>query len=1310
MGNFKRRFVFWVSLILLGFGNVESIAQENSKIEKLSEINGDFQKINAVQKDSLGNLWIASNTHVERYNSYESEFFNFFKGLPKDTGKINTVFIDSQNQIWVGAENGLLKYNGLKGSFESIPSERPTTQANVHQITEGKNGILWLGCSNGIWNYSGKKLALISIFPAEQSVNHLIYVNQNILFGTSKGFFKLNENSIEYKKIALPGNKNWDIQSLLFTGDFYLIGTREDGLYKTNTDFSSTEKIYSLPYSSQKTPISGIAMDGAGNFYVGTQGDGLLILDKGLRLIAHFQQEETNLFSLSDNYLNGLFLDKQNTLWVSTTSGQINSINIRENNFEFIRHDPNKYSSLADNFTTAIEKDKNGNVWFGTRQGLSIWNPKNNSWQHLKNLSFTKESNIPDDIKDLHADDIHMWVATYNDGVYKVNINTFLRAQYSIDSKVKIELQKVNSLLVDSNKNVWAGGAEGDLTKIKPNGDIRSFSLKGIDAMLELASGDVIAAGKNGVFKILKAKNEVIPIGKLDPNGKNLPYFTINSISETNSRKIVLATEGAGIVVYDPAKDSFKIINKLSGLPSNRIQGLIIYGKNDVWAGTSKGLVNFKLEENPEIRVFDKEDGLLSAVFTRGSFAQLDDRLAFGTFKGVSIFNPDKLKNIPETTPNVVIGSVGIYSEENEVKQLSNMNLEKPLSLDHDKNSISFNFFAIQPGDRDQLNYSWKLDGFDQNWSNSSSQNNVNYANLSPGNYTFLVKARNSNGKWSPAQEVSLNIKSPWWFTTNAYIGYAAVIILLLLIPFYVFRIGKTRRLEASRSTVYTNLNQEIGTPLTILLASLESISEDANSESNYRLKNIVHRLKMLLEPVLNSPETGLHINKQHPTIKGISVREFMEALVKDLEPLLSQKKMKVIVNDQWNQEFFYYDLDYMNRIFFNIISNSIRYAFEEGKIIINLIPTNLGDLKVQIADNGLGLPVADQKIINEYYQSSKSGIAKAKSGQMDLLYVKDFIDKIGGSIVFESSKNQGTTFTLILKNQKEGAIPVENPGKIEDRTMSNTEKVVLSETDNPVPIPSESIKILIAEGNDELRKVFQESFKMLGEVYEAKNGMQAYEIAARIHPDILITDFELLVMNGLTLSEALKNNLGLMEMPVYLMFSESNSPQLPQNIEDAGLTLVKKPVNLDSLYQLIAAKLGIQVSLPFKNASLSERNSNLLKGDSDNEFIIRMEKLLIENISNTAFSVEELSDAMGISSKMLYLKLKTIQGRTPLDFILITKLNFARNLLDNGNSDLSEVARKSGFQNKDIFFSAYKKHFGYMPGTIMHKKGPDKV
>ena len=1083
MGYFKLKLVFSILLILPCFVK----AQELPKIGKLSEINGDFQKINAVQKDSLGNLWIASDTHIERYNSHHSEFFNFFRGLPEGTGKINTVYIDAKNQIWVGAESGLLKYNRPKGYFEAIPSERPTTQANVQQITEDDTGALWLGCSNGIWNYSGQKVALISIFPAEQSVNNLRYVNQNIMFGTSKGFFSLNKNSIEYKKINLPGNINWNIQSLLFTGNFYLIGTQDDGLYKTNIDFSITEKIYSLPYTSQKIPISGLSMDASGNFYVATQGDGLLILDKDLRLISHFLQGENNQFSLSDNNLNGLFLDKQNTLWVSTTSGQINSINIRENNFEFIRHDPNKYSSLADNFTTAIEKDKNGNVWFGTRQGLSIWNTKNNSWQHLKNLSFTKESTIPDDIKDLHADDVHMWIATFNDGVYKVNINTFLRAQYSIDSKVKIELQKVNSLLVDSNKNVWAGGEEGDLTKIKPNGEIKSFSLKGITAMLELASGDILAAGKNGVFKIRKAKNEILPIDKLQPNAKNLPYFAINSISETYSGKIILATEGAGIVIYDAARDSYKLINKITGLPSNRIQGLIIYGKNDIWASTSKGLVNFKLEANPVIRVFDKEDGLLSAVFTRGSFAQLDDKLAFGTFKGVSIFNPEKLKNLPETAPNVMIGSVGIFSSENGLQQLSSANPEKKLNLTHEWNSISFNFFAIQPENQTELNYSWKLEGFDKEWSNPANQNNVNYANLAPGNYTFLVKGRNSYGKWSPVEEVSLYIKSPWWFTTNAYIGYALAFIILLLITFFVSRNINRRKLKVANSSVYNNVSEEV-------------------------------------------------YNEKNPEV----------------------------------------------------------------------------------------------------------------------------------------------------------------------------EKSVLPEINKLVPIPSESIKILIAEGNDELRKLFLETFRKFGEVHEAKDGMQAYEIAARIHPDILIADFDLPVMNGWILSEALKNNMHLMEMPVYLMFSESNESQLPQNLEDERVSFIKKPVNLDSLFQLIAAKLKMKVSLPYINTSLSERNSNLLKSDFDDEFTTKMEQLLKKNISDSSFSVEELSAAMGISSKALYLKLKTIQGITPLDYILKTKINFAKNLIDNGNSDLAEVARRSGFQNRDIFFSAYKKHFGYMPGIILRRKNDE--
>lgn len=1334
MGNFKLKIFLAGSLILLGNAISDCFAQEIQGIEKLTEINESFEKINEIQQDSIGNLWIASDNHVQRYNSFFSEFYSQFKGMPENVGQINTLFIDSQNRIWTGTENGLYRYDPEKNVFVSIPSERANTKTNVQQIAEDELGKIWIGSNSGIWNFSQNQLVLISPFPSMQSVNKLAPVDKRIVFGTSKGLFSLSKNTGHYKKIPLSSNKDFNIRSILFTGEYYLIGTQENGLFKIDKNFSNPEKVYSLPYSTQKTPIADISLDKAGNVYIASNGDGLLILNENLKQTSHYLHEEGNNLSLSDNGLNGLFLDKYNTLWVSTVTGQINSINLKQNNFIFLRHDPKKYSSLADNFTTAIEEDKNGNVWFGTREGLSVWNRSSDSWQHLKNLSFKYQSKIPDIIRDLQADDMHMWVATFNDGVYKININTFLRAQYSTDASNKTGLQKVNALLVDTNKNLWAGGEDGNLTRISPNNEIKSFTLRGISAMAQLVNGDVLAAGKNGVFNIHTGSNTFQQIKKLEPNTKNLPYFNINAISETLAGEIVLATEGAGIVIYDPQTGSVKVIDVKAGLPSNRIQGLLIYGRNEVWAGTNKGLVNFVIEDNPTIRVFDKDDGLLSAVFTRGSFAQLDNKLAFGTLKGVSVFNPNKLKSKPETVPNILFGSLDVRSKEEGTKSLANFSSGKKLNLETDQNSFHIKFYGMTPGDYSQLAYSWKLEGLDSEWSEPSTQNEANYANLAPGNYTFLVKGKKAHGPWSSIKEVSMSIAAPWWMSTGAYVIYGLLLLALIVIPFYLFRIHKKRENKAARSKFYSNLNQEIGTPLNILLTSLDTIAEE-ESKSKHRLKNTVNRLKQLLEPILNFHPSKMRKENATPVISKITLNSYFEELVKDFNPLLRQKHLEIIINNQWNKEFFYYDADNLNRIFFNLISSAIKYSFDEGKIIINLIGTNKGDLKIQVADNGLGLPRGDQKVIKEYYRSSRSGAVAENSEHINLLYVKDFIDKLGGTIVFESSKNQGTTFTLILKNHIKDEV-TETPSSKEIKEVVVEEPILKKEPENKITstakpieldkkveliesipqeiearseINSEEIRILIVEDNDELRKVFVQSFKKLGEVFDAKNGLEAYEIASRIIPNAIITDFDMPGMDGITLYNALKENIDLKNVPVFVMITEEGKMEISVEDQSESLQLIGKPVNLELLLEKVDEKINASDSKPFVNNKLSERNSNLLKGGLDDKFISNLETLIIQNIQDSSFTVENLSEAIGMSSNSFYLKLKKSNGLTPLDFINTTKLVYAKSLINKGESDLSEVARQAGFQNKDIFFSSFKKHFGFMPGTIMEKDTPSK-
>src|SRR5690606_6882866 len=271
MGYFKLRVFFLVLIIAgsIGFDNI--FAQGIPETEIFNGINGDFQQIKGVQQDELGNLWIASDSHIEKFNSHKSIFFNNFKGLPKGTGEINTIFIDSKDRIWIGTNTGLIKYDPIKDHFIQIAIESETPK--IGEILEDEKGVLWLGATNGIWKYEGEKLFLSAKFPEEKSVNQLLSVGNEIVFGTAAGLFVLTKDSGFYKKIKF--SKELNIQSLEYSGDFYLIGTLADGLYRTYPDFTSLDKVYTLPYSSNGVAITGISHDRSGNFYIATKGDGL---------------------------------------------------------------------------------------------------------------------------------------------------------------------------------------------------------------------------------------------------------------------------------------------------------------------------------------------------------------------------------------------------------------------------------------------------------------------------------------------------------------------------------------------------------------------------------------------------------------------------------------------------------------------------------------------------------------------------------------------------------------------------------------------------------------------------------------------------------------------------------------------------------------------------------------------------------------------------------------------------------------------------------------------------------------------------
>ena len=1313
MGHFKLK-VYLLALLAIFINQIpESFAQTKLEVEAFSGIEGISGNVKDVKEDGRGNLWILTSLQVHKYNPAGSESFTKFSGLPPEVGILNGIFVDDRDNVWVSADNGLLKLEPGQQDFSRLS----TNGVKTKKVTGAKGGALWIATNEGIWISNGKELSFVAGFPEAQEVNDLVKVDNQLLIATSHGFFSLTLNGT-LRPIPLPGYSKLNIEKLLFDGSSYFLGTEKDGLLRMSADFKKLQKIYSLPYSARQVAITDLATDNQGNLYISTLGDGLVVLDNNLDLVSHLRKEDGKTAFLDDK-LTQLYLDKFNRLWIASEGGGFYSVNLKQNIFELVANEPGRYSSLSNNFTTAIEEDSNGNLWFGSKDGLSIWNTKYNSWQHLKNLSFTRRFPNPDVIKDLQADGEHMWIATFNDGVYKVNINTLLRAHYAVDAKNKIGLQKVNTLQLDHQKNIWAAGEDGGLVQIKHNGQINQFQLQGINTLLSSASGELIAGGKKGIFRISPVNGAIEPIKSLAPNAGALSYLNINAIKESATGELVFATEGAGVVIYDPLQDTYQVVSE--GLPSENIKSLEIFGRNDIWIGTAAGLSNFKLSQLPEIRNFGESDGLVSKNFT-GSSLQFKNRLAFGTSKGVQIFNPSELKKIAVNLPIVAVKELKLKSSKNEFR---NLDLDEPLNLGNKENSLSFSFAGSQPGNDSPLLYSWRLSGYDENWSEPEAQNKISFASLGSGDYLFQVKGLASDGTWSEVQEVPFHIQAPWWYSSRAFFGFGSALVAIGLVMIFSFRSIRKRREKQERAALLANMNQEFGAPLKVLLSTLDNIAEEEEVRQKTRLKTTTTRIRQIIDPIQNLDGSE---KRKSLEISEIVVDEYLDSLLFEIKPLLKEKNIEVILNNQFGMKSLFYDVVYLNNIFLNILSSSIRYCTQNGKIIIFLIGTNKGDLKIQITDNGLGMPEKEKRQVQEFFRGSKSVTQGKNTYFNNLLAVKDYLMKAGGSISFESSRNEGTTFTFILTNhaqafaeksldlpaEKELENPKENASVFPEK-KAETERIfgesleavdegVAQETDSfEISENEEEIIILVAEEDNELKAEI-EALKQLGRVQKVQNVIEAYQMTSELQPTFIVTSAGRPGIDGLVLWKALRNNPELAEIPVYLLYTDAGYLETAGITKQATLIPVKKANNPDNFIQLLAEEHRFSVETIYQNPNLAERNSRLLKKEVDEDVIAKLQKLIIQNLDESSFSVDELCRAMGVRKPALEVVVEDCKGVALDEFIIETKLEYAKNLIVKGDSDLSEVARKAGFKNKDIFFYLYKKHFGFMPGRIIEK------
>lgn len=1280
-------------------------SQEQAEFERLALEKGITQSvIYSIVQDKTGNIWMATEDGVVKYNSNNAIVYNKYKGLPKGIGnRINKLFISKDGTIYLGVDNGVCIYNQILDKFIKLGGQSSSQPSLVKSFSEDVNGNIWVGAYNGLWSYdrTNSKFDQIKnkLSTSQLRIQSLFSGPKNkLIIGTETGLVVY-----DYKKnsfFAVPHEKkNLRILSICRNKSDYLLGTLSSGLLKVDNGFKEIKKIEFSKNYSKNNAIRSILKDKSGDFYIGSDGDGIYHLNNDYQEINHFSHNVDNNGSISSNGVYDVLIDKEEILWVATYGGGINYLDKSKSVFKKIKHKLNVSNSLKNNFSRSIEIDKNGKIWFGTKNGVSIWEPKKNIWKHIPwKLGI---------VLALQSDGDFMWVGSYNRGVFKVNINSFKVNKLNVNLEYGVHFPRVYSIFKDSKSNIWIGGIRRDLVKISTEKKVTTYPIKDVKSIIENQAGDILVSGRYGVQIVNEVDKSLTPIEALDNKKNNLKYFTINAASFMDTNNLLLATNGSGLLFYNFRTEKVAKLNMSNGMPSDIVQGIIPIDKNEIWASTTKGLAQIKFEnKDTVIHVFDKNDGLASTEYNYGSFKRIDENtIAFGGTEGLTFLEPKKVKSI-NTTPKIVFEEFSIYNKvvtPDDKRLNGHINTKKELELAYEDNSITIDFIGVLHNSSSKIKYSWKLDGLNDTWSNPSKSTQVNFTNLDAGDYVFRVKAANKFEQWGEERIVKLKILNPWWATTTAYIIYFILVVGLFIVTIYFTQLIVNKKSSDEQIEFFNNLTHEIRTPLTILLSSLESVESNNESGSQNQVKKTITRLNALFEQMLNFKK-ATSASSLLKNVSKINLEKHVGELASNFKPLSTEQEINLTLKNKWKNKVFYFDKETLNKILFNLISNAIKYTQKGGDIEICLDETKKGELLIQVTDTGIGIPKDQQKFILKRFYRARNVINSQKPGTgLGLMMVKSFVEKSNGTISFVSEENKGTTFSVVIPNQikyyKKSVVLDE---KFQQEFVINEQTDIEEYSDR---------KILIVEDNNELRALLSKSLGTYLQVYEASNGKEGLEMAGQIFPDIILTDLIMPEMDGMQMSKALLEDINLNHIPVFMMTVLNNSELKIESIESGISEYIEKPLDINLLLAKITNTLSWQSKLRKKYIHQSEKNEAVkYRNSKDEQFVTNLENILFGNIENTSFSVHELCEAVGMSRTSLYMKLKNLIDLSPQDFIIHTKLKFSKNLLIKGGITIKEVAYQSGFSNPKYFSTSFKKFYGVSPSSFVDSlKNPQK-
>lgn len=520
-------------------------------------------------------------------------------------------------------------------------------------------------------------------------------------------------------------------------------------------------------------------------------------------------------------------------------------------------------------------------------------------------------------------------------------------------------------------------------------------------------------------------------------------------------------------------------------------------------------------------------------------------------------------------------------------------------------------------------------------------------------------------------------------------------------------------RMTQTQLQFFTNVSHELRTPLTLIAGPTDQLLEDDTVQGAHRtmLEMVRRNTRILIQLVGEILDfRKVQNNKAHLHLNRFALQRELAIWANDFRVVAARRKITIDVDasEVRQDAVIIADRDKLEHIYFNLMSNALKYTPEGGRITTALSYDGK-QYVLSVSDTGKGIEEeALPHLFDRFYQA-RGAVGGTGIG---LSLVKAYVDLHHGDIRVESNEGEGTRFFISLPATQPGYDPAKDR---EARSVAERElvddsyvpedinaKEATDRITNAEDFDADRPLVLIIDDNNGMRAYLRSILKGRYNVSEAADGRQGLEKARREVPKLIVCDVMMPVMDGLEFTRQLKEDIATSHIPVVLLTARSLPEQREKGYETGADSYLTKPfsgqVLLSRIDNLLRSRTLLRSLFSGDKAEAAEEERLC---SQDKTFVTRLREIIQQHLADSDFSVERLGEEIGLSRVQLYRKVKVLTGKTPVELLRKARLMKARTMVTTTDRSIAEIAYATGFTSPSYFNKCFKDEFGVSPGGM---------